>query len=345
MHAVRDRLRPILMTSLAFGLGVLPLAVATGAGAGAQRAIGTGVFGGMLAGTFLGIFFIPVFFVIVQQLFHSLHPEEYQQRRRRAGAAVEPGRCGSRHGDDAAATARPRSVLAEFGRRFSCAVMITRQSAARVAAVVAGAVLAALLAGCTMEPRYRQPDAAGARPVADSGHHRGHAGPGWRRQRRAACRCSRRCVRRGCNHRRRRAAPHRGARRRAIWRARSPCGTSAGAISSSIRGLQSLIARGARQQSRSARGGAQYREGAGAVSRPAQRAASPASTPAAVSPSEKLPPALTFGCRIRLPSQYLSGRRRCLDYRDRPVRSRAQPDARSAGAVSGAGSRRGAVRS
>jgi len=75
MHAVRDRLRPILMTSLAFGLGVLPLAVATGAGAGAQRAIGTGVFGGMVAGTFLGIFFIPVFFVVVQHLFHSL-PDE-----------------------------------------------------------------------------------------------------------------------------------------------------------------------------------------------------------------------------------------------------------------------------
>jgi multidrug efflux pump len=78
LHAVRDRLRPILMTSLAFGLGVLPLAVATGAGAGAQRAIGTGVFGGMVAGTFLGIFFIPVFFVTVQHLFHSLpdSPEE-----------------------------------------------------------------------------------------------------------------------------------------------------------------------------------------------------------------------------------------------------------------------------
>jgi multidrug efflux pump len=73
MHAVRDRLRPILMTSLAFGLGVLPLAVATGAGAGAQRAIGTGVFGGMLAGTFLGIFFIPVFFIVVQAVFHGVH--------------------------------------------------------------------------------------------------------------------------------------------------------------------------------------------------------------------------------------------------------------------------------
>jgi multidrug efflux pump len=72
LQAVRDRLRPILMTSLAFGLGVLPLAIASGAGAGAQRAIGTSVFGGMVAGTFLGIFFIPVFFVVVQRLFHGL---------------------------------------------------------------------------------------------------------------------------------------------------------------------------------------------------------------------------------------------------------------------------------
>jgi multidrug efflux pump len=85
LHAVRDRLRPILMTSLAFGLGVLPLAVATGAGAGAQRAIGTGVFGGMLAGTFLGIFFIPLFFVVVQRLFHSV-PEHDSP----AGGAAAP---------------------------------------------------------------------------------------------------------------------------------------------------------------------------------------------------------------------------------------------------------------
>ncbi len=68
LRAIRDRLRPIIMTSLAFGFGVLPLFVASGAGSGAQRAIGTGVIGGMLAGTFLGIFFIPVFFVVVVRL-------------------------------------------------------------------------------------------------------------------------------------------------------------------------------------------------------------------------------------------------------------------------------------
>ncbi|MBJ6978970.1 efflux RND transporter permease subunit [Luteimonas sp. MC1895] len=69
MQAVRDRLRPIIMTSLAFGLGVLPLAIATGAGSGAQRAIGTGVVGGMLVGTLLGVFFIPLFFVVIQKMF------------------------------------------------------------------------------------------------------------------------------------------------------------------------------------------------------------------------------------------------------------------------------------
>ena len=67
MQAVRIRLRPILMTSLAFGFGVLPLAIATGAGSGAQHAIGTGVLGGMIAGVALGIFFIPLFFVVVER--------------------------------------------------------------------------------------------------------------------------------------------------------------------------------------------------------------------------------------------------------------------------------------
>lgn len=69
--AARLRLRPILMTSIAFGLGVLPLAIKTGAGAGSQNAIGTGVFGGTLAATVLGIFFIPIFFVVVQKVFSS----------------------------------------------------------------------------------------------------------------------------------------------------------------------------------------------------------------------------------------------------------------------------------
>ena len=63
------RLRPIIMTSLAFGFGVLPLALATGAGAGAQAAIGTGVLGGMIAATFLATPFIPLFYVVVVQLF------------------------------------------------------------------------------------------------------------------------------------------------------------------------------------------------------------------------------------------------------------------------------------
>lgn len=65
LEAARLRLRPIIMTSVAFILGVLPLATATGAGSGAQNAIGIGVLGGMLAATVLGIFLVPVFFVIV----------------------------------------------------------------------------------------------------------------------------------------------------------------------------------------------------------------------------------------------------------------------------------------
>jgi len=69
LRAVRDRLRPIVMTSLAFGLGVLPLAIASGAGGGAQRAIGTGVVGGMLAATVFGVFFIPLLFITVRRLF------------------------------------------------------------------------------------------------------------------------------------------------------------------------------------------------------------------------------------------------------------------------------------
>ena len=74
LKAVRLRLRPILMTSIAFGLGVLPLAIASGAGSGSQNAIGVGVLGGMLTATFLGIFFVPVFFVLVRGLFQKHEP-------------------------------------------------------------------------------------------------------------------------------------------------------------------------------------------------------------------------------------------------------------------------------
>ena len=68
------RFRPILMTSLAFILGVLPLVIASGAGAASQRAIGTGVMGGMLSATALGVFFVPVFFVLVRKLFKGRKP-------------------------------------------------------------------------------------------------------------------------------------------------------------------------------------------------------------------------------------------------------------------------------
>ena len=69
IEAARMRLRPILMTSLAFLLGILPLAISTGAGAGGQNAIGTGVMGGTFAATALGIFYIPIFFVVVTRVF------------------------------------------------------------------------------------------------------------------------------------------------------------------------------------------------------------------------------------------------------------------------------------
>lgn len=67
--AARIRLRPILMTSLAFGMGVLPLAISNGAGSGAQNAVGVGVLGGVITSTILGVLFVPVFFVVVMRMF------------------------------------------------------------------------------------------------------------------------------------------------------------------------------------------------------------------------------------------------------------------------------------
>lgn len=81
LEAARLRFRPILMTSLAFILGVLPLALSHGAGAGARNSVGTGVMGGMLAATFLAIFFVPLFFEMITKLFgshDSAAPDEAQ---------------------------------------------------------------------------------------------------------------------------------------------------------------------------------------------------------------------------------------------------------------------------
>jgi hydrophobic/amphiphilic exporter-1 (mainly G- bacteria), HAE1 family len=75
LQAVQQRLRPILMTSLAFIFGVLPLAASSGAGAASRQAIGTGVLGGMLTATLLGIFFVPLFFVLVRGWFPYQAPE------------------------------------------------------------------------------------------------------------------------------------------------------------------------------------------------------------------------------------------------------------------------------
>jgi multidrug efflux pump len=82
LQAAKLRLRPILMTSLAFMVGVFPLALATGAGAGSQNDIGTGVIGGMLAATVLAVFFVPIFFVLVRGVFH-------ERRKRRAPTVSE----------------------------------------------------------------------------------------------------------------------------------------------------------------------------------------------------------------------------------------------------------------
>ncbi|GAB3770068.1 efflux RND transporter permease subunit [Ramlibacter monticola] len=94
LAAAHLRFRPIIMTSMAFGLGVLPLAIASGAGSASQRAIGTGVLGGMLTGTGLAVFFVPVFFVVVRGFFQGserqrkLYRHELGDREIPAGATA-----------------------------------------------------------------------------------------------------------------------------------------------------------------------------------------------------------------------------------------------------------------
>jgi HAE1 family hydrophobic/amphiphilic exporter-1 len=74
LEATKLRLRPIVMTSLAFGFGVLPLALSTGAGAGAMNAIGVSVLGGMITGTVLVVLFAPLFYVLIEKTFGKRKP-------------------------------------------------------------------------------------------------------------------------------------------------------------------------------------------------------------------------------------------------------------------------------
>jgi len=91
IDAARLRLRPILMTSFAFILGVFPLAISTGAGANSRHAIGTGVIGGMLFATFLGLLFIPVFYVFVRRLLGDKLESREETQAQLAAAAGEHG--------------------------------------------------------------------------------------------------------------------------------------------------------------------------------------------------------------------------------------------------------------
>lgn len=89
LAAAHLRFRPIVMTSLAFGLGVMPLVFASGAGSASQRAIGTGVLGGMVTGTTLAVIFVPVFFVIVRGFFKGSARQHEADKRHAQAAGIE----------------------------------------------------------------------------------------------------------------------------------------------------------------------------------------------------------------------------------------------------------------
>jgi multidrug efflux pump len=99
LAAAHLRFRPIIMTSLAFGLGVVPLVIASGAGSASQRAIGTGVIGGMITGTALAVIFVPVFFVVVRGLFKGSERQMkmYSEHAKAAGITGEEGNEGKPH--------------------------------------------------------------------------------------------------------------------------------------------------------------------------------------------------------------------------------------------------------
>ncbi|WP_305807271.1 efflux RND transporter permease subunit, partial [Stenotrophomonas sp. YIM B06876] len=89
LAAAHLRFRPIIMTSMAFMLGVLPLAIASGAGSASQRAIGTGVIGGMVTGTVLAVFFVPIFFVVVRSVFKGSERQRKIYSEHAAAAGIE----------------------------------------------------------------------------------------------------------------------------------------------------------------------------------------------------------------------------------------------------------------
>jgi multidrug efflux pump len=92
VEASRLRFRPIVMTSLAFIFGVVPLSIATGAASKSQQAIGTGVMGGMISATVLAVILVPVFFVVVMRLFQRRRVREEEQGAAEPVSAPEPAR-------------------------------------------------------------------------------------------------------------------------------------------------------------------------------------------------------------------------------------------------------------
>jgi multidrug efflux pump len=91
LQAIRLRMRPIVMTSLAFLMGVLPLALATGAGSAGQRAIGTGVIGGIITATVFALLLVPVFFVAVRRVFKERQPASVVPPKDEVPEPREPG--------------------------------------------------------------------------------------------------------------------------------------------------------------------------------------------------------------------------------------------------------------
>ncbi|MCJ7798298.1 MAG: efflux RND transporter permease subunit, partial [Polaromonas sp.] len=99
LMAAHLRFRPIVMTSFAFMLGVLPLAIATGASSASQRAIGTGVIGGMITGTVLAVLFVPIFFVVVRGFFKGSARQQqvYAEHAKASGVHGDEGIEGKTH--------------------------------------------------------------------------------------------------------------------------------------------------------------------------------------------------------------------------------------------------------